>query len=175
MLAAVAAMAVLASGCGIRDPYAGKPSASEQSRPTTTSTSTAPTPSRPAASSGSAQSVLQDFALAYGDITPTTMPQRLQRLLALATTTYAARLERRERQAALQAVRGLPAGARSVALLGSIHLGQIRRGREPATVILQEAIAPAGGGIGPAVNVTYMAQLERTAVGWRVSEFTAEQ
>jgi len=173
------ALAVAMSGCGIRDPYAGKsgppPSSAQGSHLATAAASSAPPPAQPDRSQTNPQAVLDSFSLAYGDVTPTAISGRLQRLISFATPAYAIRLERDEPQAAVEAIRGLPPGAQTVAHVASAWLGRLHRGGQSGTVVLQETIELAGGNTEPAVNVSYKAWLARTNLGWRVAKFTPVQ
>lgn len=177
LVASSIAAAVSAVGCGIRDPTLTNRSGSA-SRATTsaapvpaTATTGAATAAAPVATSP--LSVLDRFALSYGDVSAATAVERDRRLAALATPAYAVALTNDEPRAALEAARGLPAGGRMVAQLVSAHLSAARTDQARGSVVLQQTVRLTNGAAEPAVDITYRAELTHTPSGWRVAAFEA--
>jgi hypothetical protein len=176
-VAAAAAFSIAAAGCGLSDPYRGsgsKTTATTAARSAATvqpagRTASAPAPSR------SPQTVLEQFALAYGDVSLNDLTARERQLGALATPGLASKLAAGAQSAAAEAARGLPAGASMVSAVSSVHVGGRNGMRTRATVVLQQAVELAGGVAQPPVETTYSAKLSHTTAGWRVDYFEVQR
>jgi len=157
VLLIVLAMSVVLAGCGLSDPYS--PPATKASVPQ------ASVPARVTPTRATAQSVLTQFATAWGTWTYATLPQDREQLLSLASGRLATEL----REAAARAVR-----TRLLEVSGAYsharYVGALTQDDGQTVVVTYEEVAPYGGHPQAGYQV-YLARTEYTANGWRLIEW----
>jgi predicted small lipoprotein YifL len=158
----VAAVIALA-GCGLRDPYSQQP----QKRPAAAGAQSAQTPAPEGAltSTTSAASVLARYADAWVNWSAATLPHERAALLALVTGQLADQLRQDAAQASKTRLQEV-----SQAYSRGRYVGVIAEAGGRAIVVTYEEVAPVGGQAQGAYHV-YLARTERTALGWRVTEW----
>jgi hypothetical protein len=151
------ALSVVLAGCGLSDPYS--PPATKPTLPHARGPALV-TPART-----TAQSVLAQFAMAWGTWTYATLPQDREQLLSLASGRLATEL----REAAAQAVR-----TRLLEVSGAYSharfVGDLTQDGGQTVVVTYEEVAPYGGHPQASYQV-YLARTEYTAKGWRLIEW----
>ncbi len=153
---------VALGGCGLRDPYSPQPHkhAADHGQGTQE-----PLPAPTPTPGTTATAVLAAYATAWVNWSATTLARERAGLLALAT----GQLARELRQDAAQAVR-TQLQIVSNAYSRGRYVGVIREPDGRAIVVTYEEVASVGGSTQGAYHV-YLAHTERTARGWRVSEW----
>ena len=158
LLAAVIAL----TGCGLRDPYSQQP----QKRPAAGAQSTlTPVPEGALKPTNSQTSVLARYAEEWVNWSAATLSRERAALLALATGQLADQLRQDAAQASKTQLQEV-----SQAYSRGRYVGVIRAQGGRAIVVTYEEVAPVGGQAQGAYHV-YLARTERTAIGWRVTEW----
>ena len=182
LLAMALSVCAALSGCGLRDPY-NHPAASSR-RPPGPAPPAVTVPVAPAvgpssqphtASGGSASAaeVISRFALAYANFSVATVAARQRELAALSTAAFARVLRLQDRQAALDAVRAMPPGARMTGTLGALQLTNQPGGAATSSLTIEGRLRLESGAAEQSLPEAYTAKLADTPHGWRVAAFTA--
>jgi hypothetical protein len=153
------AVAVLATGCGIDDPY------DDQQRPDAAPSSPAPAAARPLPAAG-ARALLTRFALTWTNWSFGELAENRRELAGLATGTLRTMLLEEARRAAQDAaLRASNLGNR-----GTVA-GIVLRTAAPALVVTRETVELEDGG-GQTAYAVYLARAVRTPNGWKLAEWT---
>jgi hypothetical protein len=151
---------VVLAGCGLRDPYSEQKTTAARGRVVQ-----APVPASTLATTTGAEALLARYATTWVNWSATTLVRQRAALLSLATGALADEL----RQDAAQAVKTQLQEVSRAYSRGS-YVGVIRETAGRAIVVTYEEVATLGGAAQGAYHV-YLVRTERTAQGWRVSEW----
>jgi hypothetical protein len=152
---------VFLDGCGLNDPYAMQPPPRARAR----RAAQAPLPAAPVEPASGAASVLARYATTWVNWSVTTLARERAALLALSAGPLARQLRRDAAQAVKAQLQEV-----SRAYSRGRYVGVIRQRGGRAIVLTYEEVAPLGGQPQRAYRVN-RARTERTAHGWRVSEW----
>jgi hypothetical protein len=153
------------SGCGLRDPYAARAAARETKSP-----GARPQPQSSARTRGAGEEreVIARFAGLWANWSAPTLQRQRSALLALASGALARELRAEDAEARKEQLLAV-----SRAYSRGRYVGQIARGGGATLVLSYEEVSPLGGQPQGAYRV-YLARGERTAAGWKLSEWQPE-
>jgi hypothetical protein len=160
---------VCLAGCGLSDPYNAKQPLRHPQPSGGAVGHVAPQKPRTVAGGVAA---LRRFASLYANRSASSASAGQRALISLSTGTFARALRRSWRAAVVEAVRGLPAGARLLGTASIEPLSADGAGAEHGTVLIAEQLQLADGATEAPVIELYHVSLRRTRSGWRVAAFT---
>lgn len=168
---AIACLAVTLSlgGCGLSDPYNNAPPR-RHGAVAATGVRHAVVPRPPTGLGGATP--LRRFAALYSNRSAGSAASDGRALIALSTGSLARLLRRDRGLSAVEAVHGMPAGARLVGTVSILHLVADSPRSERGEVLVAEQLQLADGATETPVIERYAASLKRTDGGWRVASFT---
>ena len=121
---------------------------------------------------GSADRLLYEFALSYGNIAVSAAHQRNAVLLSMAGAPLANELRRAAPTVGLQIERGLPPGARIQSQVVSLAFGVKTARMQRAAIVLAERLRRSDGTLELPVEMAFVATVSRAGNQWWVTKFT---